>query len=221
MSSGGDDCEVAHDARLVRLPSLSIGDWVREVVTSAGYPGLAALILIENLFPPIPSEVILPLAGFYVGEGVLVFGWAVLAATVGSVAGALLIYAIARHGGRPLLLRQGRLLRLREGDLDRADEWFDRYGGWIVFGGRLLPGARSLVSVPAGISEMPLVRFAVLTALGSAIWNATLVGAGWALGRNYERVSGAIGPIGTGVTVALVLAAVVLGARWYRRHPLG
>jgi membrane protein DedA with SNARE-associated domain len=195
-----------------------IGDWVRDIVTTGGYPGLAALIFIENVFPPIPSELILPLAGFYVGEGDLVFGWAVLAATVGSLGGALLIYALARKGGRPLLLRHSRLLRVREADLDRADDWFDRYGGWLVVGGRLVPGARSLVSVPAGLSEMPLIRFLVLTALGSAAWNAALVGAGWVLGRNYDKVAGVVGPVGTAVTVALVLGAVAFAVWWRRRR---
>lgn len=195
----------------------SIADWVRDVVTTSGYEGLAALILIENLFPPIPSELILPLAGFYVERGDLEFVWAVVAATIGALAGALIIYALARFGGRPLLLRYGRILRLREADLDRADHWFDTHGAWIVFGGRLVPGARSLVSIPAGLSEMPLGRFILLTTLGSAIWNTALVGAGWALGRNYERVTNVIGPIST--LVVLLLTAGVIGflVWWYRR----
>jgi membrane protein DedA with SNARE-associated domain len=201
----------------VTFPLAAITEWVREVVTTGGYLGLAALILVENLFPPIPSELILPLAGFYVGTGELHYVWAVLAATAGAVAGALIIYGVARFGGRALLLRYGRILRLREADLDRADDWFDRYGWWIVLGGRLIPGARSLVSVPAGLSEMPIWRFIALTTLGSAIWNAALVGAGWALGRNYEKVGGVIGPISTVVTVALVMA-LMAGAVWLMRR---
>jgi membrane protein DedA with SNARE-associated domain len=196
----------------------NIGDWVHDAVTTGGYPALAALILVENLFPPIPSELILPLAGFYVGQGDLTYLGSVLAATIGSLAGALIIYAAARHGGRPLLMRHRRLFHLREADLDRADDWFDRYGPWIVLLGRLIPGARSLVSVPAGLSEMPLPRFVILTTLGSAIWNAALVGAGWALGRNYEKVGSIIGPIATAVTVALAVAAIALAIAWYRRR---
>jgi membrane protein DedA with SNARE-associated domain len=195
----------------------SIGDWVRDVVTTSGYPGLAALILIENLFPPIPSELILPLAGFYVGKGDLVFIWAVLAATAGAVAGALIIYAVARFGGRRMLLRFGKVLRIREKDLDRADDWFDRYGVWIVLGGRLIPGARSLVSIPAGLSEMPIWRFIALTALGSALWNSALVGAGWALGSNYDKVGGVVGPVSTVVTAVLVLALIAGGVWLFRR----
>jgi membrane protein DedA with SNARE-associated domain len=195
----------------------SIGDWVRDVVTTSGYPGLAVLILIENLFPPIPSELILPLAGFYVGKGDLNFIWAVLAATAGAVAGALVIYAVARYGGRRMLLRYGKILRIREKDLDRADEWFDRYGVWIVLGGRLVPGARSLVSIPAGLSEMPVWRFVTLTALGSALWNSALVGAGWALGSNYDKVGNVVGPVSTLVTAALVLA-LIAGGVWLLRR---
>jgi membrane protein DedA with SNARE-associated domain len=195
----------------------SIGDWVRDVVTSSGYPGLAALILIENLFPPIPSELILPLAGFYVGKGDLNFILAVLAATAGAVAGALIIYAIARFGGRRVLLRYGRILRIREKDLDRADDWFDRYGWWIVLGGRLIPGARSLVSIPAGLSEMPVGRFLALTTLGSAIWNTALVGAGWALGSNYEKVGSIVGPVST-VVIAVLAVSLIAGMVWLLRR---
>src|SRR6185503_738847 len=108
------------------------GDWVRNTVSTGGYPALAGLILAENLFPPIPSELILPLAGFYVGQGEMTFILAVLAATIGSLAGALLLYAIARFGGRRLVLRWSRWLRVKEKDLDRADGWFDAHGGWVV-----------------------------------------------------------------------------------------
>lgn len=195
-----------------------IGDWAKSTVEGAGYAGLAGLILIENLFPPIPSEVILPLAGFYVSTGELDFIPAVLAATAGSLVGALLIYALARRGGRPLLLRYRRLLRVREIDLDRADEWFDRFGDWVVLGGRLVPGARSLVSVPAGMSQMPLGRFAVLTAVGSAAWNALLIGIGSALGSNYERVGDVIAPIATILTGLLIVGLVGAGFWWFRRR---
>jgi membrane protein DedA with SNARE-associated domain len=189
------------------------GDWVRNTVSSGGYPALAGLILAENLFPPIPSELILPLAGFYVGQGEMAFLLAVLAATIGSLAGALILYAIARFGGRKLVLRFGKVLRVKERDLDRADDWFDRHGGWVVLGGRLVPGARSLVSIPAGLSEMPIAKFTALTTLGSTAWNAALIGAGWALGEHYEKVGGIVGPIGTAVVALCALAVVALLVR--------
>jgi membrane protein DedA with SNARE-associated domain len=194
------------------------GDWVRNTVSTGGYPALAGLILAENLFPPIPSELILPLAGFYVGHGEMTFVLAVLAATIGSLAGALLLYAIARFGGRKLVLRFGKVLRVKEQDLDRADEWFDRHGAPIVLFGRLVPGARSLVSIPAGLSEMPVAKFVALTTAGSTAWNCALIGAGWALGEHYEQVGGIIGPIGTAVVAACALAVLALVIRAYRNR---
>ena len=145
-------------------------DWAQTLLTDGGYAVLAALILLENLLPPIPSEVLLPLAGSRVATGDMAFLPAVLAATAGSMAGALVLYALGRFGGRPLLLRHGRILRLDEQRLDRADEWFDRHGPRIVLLGRLVPGVRSVVSIPAGLSEMPVWRFLMLTALGSVVW---------------------------------------------------
>ncbi len=194
------------------------GDWVRNTVSTGGYPALAGLILGENLFPPLPSELILPLAGYYVGQGEMTFVLAVLAATIGSVAGALILYAIARFGGRAVVLRFGKVLRVKERDLDRGDEWFDRHGNWVVLFGRLLPGARSLVSIPAGLSEMPIVRFTALTALGSTVWNCALIGAGWALGEHYEKVGAIVGPVGTAVVGICGLAIIVLIVAAYRRR---
>jgi membrane protein DedA with SNARE-associated domain len=194
------------------------GDWVRNTVSSGGYPALAGLILAENLFPPIPSELILPLAGFYVSQGQMAFVLAVLAATIGSLAGALLLYAIARFGGRKVVLRFGKVLRIRESDLDRGDEWFDKHGGWVVLFGRLVPGARSLVSIPAGLSEMPVMRFALLTTLGSTAWNCALIGAGWGLGEHYEKVGGIVGPVGTAIVGLCALAVLALVVRAYRRR---
>jgi membrane protein DedA with SNARE-associated domain len=192
------------------------GGWVRNTVSSGGYPALAGLILAENLFPPIPSELILPLAGYYVGQGEMAFVLAVLAATLGSLAGALLLYVIARFGGRRLVLKLGNVLRVKEKDLDRSDEWFDRHGGWVVLFGRLVPGARSLVSIPAGLSEMPILKFTALTAAGSTAWNAALIGAGWALGEHYEKVGGIVGPIGTAVVALTALAVLALVVRAYK-----
>jgi membrane protein DedA with SNARE-associated domain len=195
------------------------GDWVRNTVSAGGYPALGGLILAENLFPPIPSELILPLAGFYVGQGEMTFIFAVLAATLGSLAGALILYAIARFGGRRVVLRFGKVLRIKPADLDRADHWFDRHGAPIVLFGRLVPGARSLVSIPAGLSEMPVMKFVALTAAGSTAWNCTLIGAGWALGEHYEQVGGIVGPIGTAVVGLCVLAVIALVVRAYRKRP--
>lgn len=183
--------------------------WIEDTVRGGGYEMLAALLALENLSPPIPSEVILPLAGAAVARGTLSFGPAVLAATAGSVAGALALYALGRFGGRRLLLRHGRLLRLDESRLDHADRWFDRHAGWIVLAGRLVPGVRSVVSVPAGAAQMPLGSFVALTSVGSAIWNAALIGAAWALAGQWRQVTRIVEQA-TAVTLAVVMAAAGL-----------
>jgi membrane protein DedA with SNARE-associated domain len=195
----------------------SLAAWVSEVVRSFGYAGVAFLMLAENLFPPIPSEVILPLTGFLIGQGDLAFVPALVVATAGSLAGALVLYALGRWGGRELILRYGGVLRIKEADLVRADEWFDRYGGAVVLFGRMVPGVRSLVSIPAGLSEMPLGRFVLLSALGSCMWNALLMGVGRLLGENWSQVASVVGSVSNIVVALLAAAAVVLGIWWWRR----
>ena len=189
--------------------------WAEDLLLGGGYVLLALLILLENLFPPIPSELLLPLAGSRIAAGDFDYVPAVLAATIGSVAGALILYAIGRVGGRPLLLRHGRILRLDARRLDRADEWFDAQGPKLVLLGRLVPGVRSVVSVPAGLSEMPVARFVALTALGSAVWNAVLIGAGWALGARWRDATELVERADVWVYVA-VAAAIPLAFATHR-----
>jgi len=195
----------------------SLGQWAADVLAALGSFGLLFLMLAENLFPPIPSEAILPLAGFLVGRGELGGVQAVAAATAGSVLGALILYALGRWGGRAVVLRYGRVLRVTEHDLDRAEGWFDKYGDAVVFFARMVPLARSVVSIPAGMLEMPVLRFTFLTTLGSALWNTLLVGAGWFLGANWERVSAIVGSISNAVLIIAVVAIVALAIYWLRR----
>lgn len=196
----------------------NIQAWVENVVDDVGAVGLAFVMFLENVFPPIPSEIVLPLAGFYVEDGRLGFVEALIGATVGATAGALLLYAIGRYGGMPLVLRYKRFLRVSEAEIERADAWFDRYGDWIVFFSRMVPIIRSIVSVPAGMSEMPIIRFTLLTAAGATVWNTALIGAGYALGGNYEEVESVVGPLSRVILVLLVLAAGYVGYRWLRRR---
>jgi membrane protein DedA with SNARE-associated domain len=199
----------------------SLGQWAADVLAALGSFGLLFLMLAENLFPPIPSEAILPLAGFLVGRGELGGVQAVAAATAGSVLGALILYALGRWGGRAVVLRYGRLLRVTEHDLDRAEGWFDKYGDAVVFFARMVPLARSVVSIPAGMLEMPVLRFTFLTTLGSALWNTLLVGAGWFLGANWERVFAIVGSISNAVLIVALVAIVVLAIYWLRRPRRG
>lgn len=166
--------------------------------------GLVSLALL-----PIPPELLLPFAGFQVAQGELGFISSFLVATSASVLAALPLYLVARIGGRPLLMRHPRLLGLNERRLARAERWFDRWGGRAVLFGRMVTGARSVVSVPAGLARMPLPRFLFWTALGFGSWNAILLTAGLLLGDRWERVSQVLGTAGP--VVAAVLGIVVVG----------
>jgi membrane protein DedA with SNARE-associated domain len=186
-----------------------------DVIYALGYLGLALLLVAENLFPPIPSEVVLPLAGFLVGTGELSFFGALGAATAGSTAGALILYTMGRWGGRRLVLRYGRWLRVDKSRLDRAESWFRNWGDWVVLVARVVPLARSVVSIPAGTMEMPLVRFLILTTVGSAVWNTVLIGAGVILGANWATVQNWVGSYSN---VVLIVAAVGIAAFLVFRH---
>ena len=192
-------------------------EWVQDLLGDGSYGVLTALLVLENLFPPIPSEIVLPFAGALVSDGGMSYPLAIVFATLGSLIGALVLYAVGRYGGRPLIYRYRRIFRLSEAQLDRADAWFDRRGPWIVLFGRLVPGIRSIVSIPAGASEMPLPLFLGLTVLGSAVWNAALIGAGWALGANWEDASSIVDSA-TKVVVILVVLSVVALAVWLVRR---
>ena len=165
-------------------------EWILQIVERLGYIGVLVLITLENLIPPIPSEVILPLAGVAVGQGKLNFIGVLIASTAGSLLGALILYAIGRRVGEKRLREFGKKHRwlpfASEDDLDRAHDWFNRHGGSTVFFGRLIPFIRSGISLPAGFTEMPLIRFSLYTTVGSAIWNSLLIGAGWWLGARWE-----------------------------------
>jgi membrane protein DedA with SNARE-associated domain len=162
-----------------------------QVVAGVGYVGLAVVMFAESVLP-IPSEVVLPLVGLQVSAGHLGFWGTVLAATAGSVLGAWVLHLLGRLGGRPLALRLPAFLGLTEERLARTEAWFARRGDVLVLLGRLVPGVRGVVSVPAGTLRMPWWRFTVLTALGSLGWNTALIGLGAALGTRSAAVLGAV-----------------------------
>ena len=194
---------------------------------AVGYLGVAAAVALETIVAPIPSEVILPMAGWKVSqsaadpavvEPLTGLPWniplAVALATVGSLVGALVGYAIGAWGGRPLLDRYGRYVGIGADDLDRADRWFERWGSWAVFLGRMVPLVRTFVSYPAGIARMPLGRFVLYSALGSLPWNAALIGAGFAVGENYPRIEAAIKPYEYLIYAVVIGLVVLLVVRW-------
>ena len=190
---------------------------ITDLIRSAGYLGLFAVVLAENLVPPIPSEIVLPFAGWQVAQDKLLLAPALIAATAGSVTGALILYWIARRGGRSAILATHRVSRVTAADLDRVDARFRRHGVWLVLAGRCVPGVRSVISVPAGMAHMHLTLFIALTALGSAVWNSVLFGAGIVLGNQFENVATIVGPLSTAVVAVLALVVIVVLVRLRRR----
>ena len=199
-----------------------MSDWVVDVIERLGAVGVGLLIFLENVLPPIPSEIILPFAGFTAQQGELNVVAAWLAASAGSLAGAFLLYGIGAFIGEERLRELSRkrwFVFFGEKDFDRGDRFFERYGNQVVFFARFIPLVRSVVSVPAGLERMNLVRFGLLTLAGSAIWNALFIGAGWVLGENWDVVEGYMGPLSYLVVGLLAVVAVFLIVRKVRRDP--
>jgi membrane protein DedA with SNARE-associated domain len=184
-------------------------DWIVAVLDRAGYPGIALLMFLENVFPPIPSELIMPLVGFTAARGEFSLPLAVLSGTLGSLAGAWFWYWMALRFGRArierLAERHGRWLTLGPPDIERASAWFDRYGGATVLIGRLVPTIRTLISIPAGIHRMPVGQFLLLSTIGTLGWTGLLTAAGYLLEARYQDVSIYLDPVSTAILVALLL----------------
>ena len=192
--------------------------WINDLMETLGAPGAGIAVALENLFPPIPSEVILPLAGFASASGRMDLAAALLWTTLGSVVGALALYGVGALFGRERTLAiAARLPLVKVADIERTEAWFLRHGTKAVFFGRMVPIFRSLVSVPAGVERMPLPVFLVLTALGSALWNTAFVSAGYVLGDNWEEVTGYVSVYSKAVLVVTAGAVLwFLGLRLLR-----
>ena len=195
-----------------------VAQWVTEVVYFFNYPGIFVLMALSNLYLPIPSQLVLPLSGFLVGQGRFSFPLVILASTAGSLVGTLVLYAPGRRLGeepvRRFFKRYGRFVFLDESSLEKASGWFERHGEKAVLMGRLIPGAGGLISVPAGIKRMPLGRFMAYTVTGNSLYNVALVGLGWWLGSQWELVEQYV-PIVEYVVLAGV-AGVIVRFVWRR-----
>ncbi|MGO4957410.1 DedA family protein [Luteococcus sp. Sow4_B9] len=179
--------------------------WLEGLMETIGAPGAALAVFLENVFPPIPSEVILPLAGFSAANGHYTILEAILWCTLGSVTGAWLLYWVGQVFGVERLKAIARRMPLTDADdIDTAMQWFDRHGGKAVFFGRMIPGVRSLISIPAGLDRMKAGSFTLYTTVGSLIWNSLLIYAGYALGANWTRVEGWVGDV-QNVVMVLIL----------------
>lgn len=181
--------------------------WIKDFLEQTGALGVGALMLLENIFPPIPSEVVMPWAGYSASQGNTSFLAVVAAGSVGSFAGALFWYLTARWIGKQRLANwiegHGAWLTITPSDLDRVDNWFESWGSTAVLVCRMIPGLRTLISVPAGFAEMPLGRFSGFTAIGTVLWTALLASIGWWLGENYSSIAGPLGWISLAVIAAM------------------
>lgn len=202
-------------------PVGGLAGWAVELMRSLGGPGAAIIVGLDNVFPPIPSEIVLPLAGFSASQGVFSFVSALAWTTLGSVVGAVIVYALGALLGRDRVRRlAGRVPLVKVADVDRAESWFARHGGKAVFFGRMVPLVRSFISLPAGVERMNLTRFLVLTTLGSLAWNAIFVTAGYQLGQNWHLVDRYTDVLQKAVIIAIIAAMtlfVVIRLR-QRRH---
>jgi membrane protein DedA with SNARE-associated domain len=193
-------------------------EFILELIADAGYLGIAVLMFLENVFPPIPSEVIMGLGGINVAQGKMSVAPLIISGTIGTVLGNLVWYYIGKkvgyHRFKPIIDRWGRLLTLDWEEVQKLHNVFLKYGSGIVFFVRFLPSFRTMISLPAGMVEMPLVKFVVWTTAGSAIWNAMLTYAGIWLGKNFEDLSGYFGPLAIAAMASVVVLYVYRVFTW-------
>lgn len=186
--------------------------WVGRLIEQSGYLGVGFLMFLETVFPPIPSEVIMPLAGVSAAESDLELSLVILSGTAGAMLGNIFWYLAARALGtqrlKPFIQKHGRWLTVNWSEVQRAHDWMERRGAAFVFLGRLIPTVRSLVSIPAGLLDMRFRTFLLASTLGTFIWTAILAGAGFRLRSDFHQIDAWIGPLANAVTVAIVFAYV-------------
>ena len=213
---------MVHSPRFNSLPMQSVEHQLLEFITQVydlmGWPGVVLLMAIESASIPLPSELVMPLSGWILIQAKGLSPWYTIVAgfygALGNLLGSLVAYWLGAWGGRPLLERYGRYILITHRDLEQADRWFARYGNWAVFLSRMLPVVRTFISLPAGVARMPLLRFSILTFLGSFPWSLGLAYGGYVLGDNWEALRRGMRPFDIPVLVAVV---VLVGFYFYRR----
>ncbi|EPC5085415.1 DedA family protein [Listeria monocytogenes] len=194
--------------------------WITSIMADFGYIGIFVLIMVENLFPPIPSEIILTFGGFMTTVTSLNVVMVIIVATLGSVVGAILLYKVASYFGKErltkIVLKYGRILRLKESDIERAENFFLKYGSWAVFLCRMIPLIRSLISIPAGMTKMKMSRFLILTTAGSLLWNTVLIGLGAMLGESWSEIVVFMDSFST-IIYSIIAILVVVGLGFFLR----
>lgn len=195
-----------------------ISEWVLAIMAKFGYLGIIFAMFAENVFPPIPSEVIMPATGFAVARGDLNLLLVIVAGTLGSVLGALPLYYFGSLFNKERLIdfteKYGKYVFVKPDDVISADDWFNKHGKKAVFFGRMVPGIRSLISIPAGMNKMPLLPFIILTTAGAAIWTTLLTLAGYHFGQNYEVIEKFLAPY----SKIFLGAAIVIVIIWLLRR---
>ncbi|EHZ1694676.1 DedA family protein [Listeria monocytogenes] len=194
--------------------------WITSIMADFGYIGIFVLIMVENLFPPIPSEIILTFGGFMTTVTSLNVVMVIIVATLGSVVGAILLYKVASYFGKErltkIVLKYGRILRLKESDIERAENFFLKYGSWAVFLCRMIPLIRSLISIPAGMTKMKMSKFLILTTAGSLLWNTVLIGLGAMLGESWSEIVVFMDSFST-IIYSIIAILVVAGLGFFFR----
>ena len=196
--------------------------WVEQIISSMGYVGLFLVMFLENVFPPIPSEVVLPLAGSLTLTGRFSIFWITVIGMMGSLTGAFLFYGLGKWLGEPrvrtIIEKYGRYALLSTNDLDRSLEWFDKYDDWVIFFSRMVPIVRSLISIPAGIASMNITKFSFFTILGTALWSFLLALGGRLLGEQWPLIAEFINTY-QNIVLVIAIAAVLLfiGSRLFKK----
>jgi membrane protein DedA with SNARE-associated domain len=202
-----------------------MADWVIRLIEQTGYVGVFLLMFLETVFPPVPSEVIMPIAGLAAARDQMTLWGVILSGTAGAMFGNFFWYLLARVIGidrfRPFIERHGRWLTLDWPDIEKAERLFGRFGGVVVGFGRMLPTVRSVVSVPAGLLQMRLKSFLIWSTVGTAAWSSGLAIAGYLLGQQFEDIEKVIGPLSLAVIAAIVVAYIYRQLTWRKRHPNG
>lgn len=197
-----------------------VSEWVLSIMAKFGYFGIVFAMFAENVFPPIPSEVIMPAAGFAASNGELNLILAILAGTLGAVLGALPLYYLGRVFNEQRLIefteKYGKFVFVKPDDIVATNKWFDKHGKKAVFFGRMVPGIRSFISIPAGMNNMAMLPFLGLTALGASVWTTALTLAGYYLGQNYEVIESTLAPYSTGIGIFIVV--IIIG--WFIKQRL-
>ncbi len=196
-------------------------NFIIEIMNNYGYIGIGLLILVENLFPPIPSEVILTFGGFMTIDSNMTILGVIIASTIGSLLGAIALYYIGKILNKDRLIKivtskYGKLLRIKPKDIESADKWFDEKGNKTVFFCRFIPVVRSLISIPAGMSEMPIIKFILYTVVGSAIWNTALVCVGAFAGDKRDYILGLIDNASNIILILIIVVFIIFAYKFYK-----